>query len=146
MKRVVALLKESYEKWSEHQAPRLGAAVAFYSVLSFAPLLVMITAVIAIVFGEQSAQHELIHVARQWIGDKGAETVQSLLKNAQKPASGIFATVIAFLTLLFGASGVFSELHDAQNVIWEVPPKTNAGVLALIKDKLFSFGMVLSVG
>jgi len=146
MKRVLALLKESYEKWSEHQAPRLGAAVAFYSVLSFAPLLVMITAVIAIVFGEQSAQHELIHVARQWIGDKGAETVQSLLKNTQKPASGIFATVVAFLTLLFGASGVFSELHDALNVIWEVPPKTNAGGLALIKDKLFSFGMVLSVG
>lgn len=146
MKRVVALLKETYEKWSGHQAPRLGAAVAFYSVLSFAPLLVLITAVIAIVFGQESAQHELVHVARQWIGDKGAETVQSLLKNAQKPASGIFATVVAFVTVLFGASGVFSELHDALNVIWEVPPNTSGGVWALIKEKLFSFGMVLSVG
>ena len=146
MKRIVALLKETYEKWSGHQAPRLGAAVAFYSVLSFAPLLVLITAVIAIVFGQESAQHELVHVARQWIGDKGAETVQSLLKNAQKPASGIFATVVAFLTVLFGASGVFSELHDALNVIWEVPPNTSGGLWALIKDKLFSFGMVLSVG
>lgn len=146
MSRAIALLKESYSKWSDHQAPRLGAAVAFYSVLSFAPLLVLITAVIAIVFGQESAQHELVHVARQWIGDKGAETVQSLLKNAQKPASGIFATIIAFATLLFGASGVFGELHDALNVIWEVPPKTDAGVFALIKDKLFSFGMVLSVG
>ncbi len=146
MSRAIALLKESYNKWSEHQAPRLGAAVAFYSVLSFAPLLVLITAVIAIVFGQESAQHELVHVARQWIGDKGAETVQSLLKNAQKPSSGIIATVIAFATLLFGASGVFGELHDALNVIWEVPPKTDAGVFTLIKDKLFSFGMVLSVG
>src|SRR4051812_11611605 len=146
MSRAIALLKESYRKWSEHQAPRLGASVAFYSVLSFAPLLVLITAVIAVVFGQQSAQNELVHVARQWIGDKGAETVQSLLKNAQKPSSGIFATLVAFTTLLFGASGVFSELHDALNVIWEVPPKKDAGVLTLIKDKLFSFGMVLSVG
>src|SRR5947199_10119801 len=144
--RALSLLKQTYSKWSEHLAPRLGASVAFYSVLSFAPLLVLITAVIAIVFGQESAQHELVHVARQWIGDKGAETVQSLLKNAQKPSSGIFATLIAFTTLLFGASGVFSELHDALNVIWEVPPKTDAGVFALIKDKLFSFGMVLSVG
>src|SRR5690242_9900440 len=146
MKRLVALLKESYEKWSGHQAPRLGASVAFYSVLSFAPLLVLITAVIALVFGQQSAQRELVHVAGQWMGEKGAQTVDSLLKNAQKPASGIFATVVAFLTLLFGASGVFGELHDALNIIWEVPPKENAGVFALIKDKLFSFGMVLSVG
>ncbi len=146
MKRVIALLTESYNKWSDHQAPRLGASVAFYSVLSFAPLLVLITALIALVFGQESAQHELVHVARQWMGDKGAETVQSLLKNAQKPASGIFATIVAFATLLFGASGVFSELHDALNVIWEVPAKTNGGVWALIKGKLFSFGMVLSVG
>src|SRR3954447_17001125 len=146
MLRAIPLLKDSYNKWSEHQAPRLGASVAFYSVLSFAPLLVLITAVIAVVFGQESAQHELVHVARQWIGDKGAETVESLLKNAQKPASGIVATLIAFATLLFGASGVFSELHDALNLIWEVPPKTDGGVLALIKDKLFSFGMVLSVG
>jgi len=124
----------------------LGASVAFYSLLSFAPLLVLITAVIAIVFGQQSAQHELVHVARQWMGEKGAETVDSLLKNAQKPSSGIFATIVAFTTLLFGASGVFGELHDALNIIWEVPPKTDAGVFALIKEKLFSFGMVLSVG
>jgi membrane protein len=146
MSRIIAVLKESYNKWSEHQAPRLGASVAFYSVLSFAPLLVLVTAVIAIVFGQESAQHELIHVARQWVGEKGAQTVDSLLKNAQKPSSGIFATIAAFTTLLFGASGVFGELHDALNIIWEVPPKTDGGVFALIKDKLFSFGMVLSVG
>ncbi len=146
MSRVIGLLKESYGKWSDHQAPRLGASVAFYSVLSFAPLLVLITAVIAIVFGQQSAQNELVHVARQWMGEKGAETVASLLKNAQKPSSGIFATIVAFSTLLFGASGVFGELHDALNIIWEVPPKTDAGVFSLIREKLFSFGMVLSVG
>jgi membrane protein len=146
LKRGISLLKRAYDKWSEHQAPRLGASVAFYSVLSFAPLLVLVTAVIALVFGETHAQTALIEEARQWIGNEGAKTTEALLKNAQKPSSGIFATVAAFVTLLFGASGVFGELHDALNVIWEVPPKTNGGIIGLIKDKLFSFGMVLSVG
>ncbi len=145
-KEAVSLIKQTYAKWSEHQAPRLGASVAFYSVLSFAPLLILITAVIALVFGQQSAQGALIDEARQLIGDKGAETVQSLLKNAQKPSSGIFASLIAFATLLFGASGVFSELQDALNVIWESTAQTASGFLGMIKQRLFSFGMVLSVG
>lgn len=70
-------------EWSEHQAPRLGASVAFYSLLSFAPLLVLVTAVIALAFGQQSAQGLLTNDARQLIGDRGADTVESLLKNAQ---------------------------------------------------------------
>jgi len=73
-KQAISLAKETYNKWSEHQAPRLGASVAFYSVLSFAPLLVLLTAVIALVFGQQSAQGALISEARQLIGDRGAET------------------------------------------------------------------------
>src|SRR5450755_384127 len=103
-KYVLSLLKDTYGKWSEHQAPRLGASVAFYSLLSFAPLLVLLTAVIALAFGHQRAQGLLINDARQFIGDRGAETVESLLKNAQKPASGVFASLVAFVTLLFGAS------------------------------------------
>src|SRR5436305_6477093 len=101
MSRAIGLLKESYEKWSDHQAPRLGASVAFYTILSFAPLLVLITAVIALVLGHASAQGALINEARQWIGDRGADTVQTLLKNAQKPTSGVFAGLVAFVTLLF---------------------------------------------
>jgi membrane protein len=145
-KQAVSLTKETYNKWSEHNATRLGASVAFYSVLSFAPLLVLLTAVIALVFGQQSAQGALINDARQFIGDRGAETVQSLLKNAQKPSSGIFASVVAFITLLFGASGVFTELQDALNVIWESTAQSASGFMGIIKQRLFSFGMVLSIG
>lgn len=146
MKQAISLAKETYNKWSEHQAPRLGASVAFYSVLSFAPLLVLLTAVIALVFGQQSAQGALINEARQLIGDRGAETVQSLLKNAQKPSSGIFASLVAFATLLFGASGVFAELRAALNVIWESTAQSASGFVGIIKQRLFSFGMVLSIG
>lgn len=146
VKQTFELAKQSYSKWSEHQAPRLGASVAFYSVLSFAPLLVLTTAVIALIFGKSSAQGALVSEARQWIGDRGAETVQSLLKSAQKPASGIFSSIIAFITLLFGASGVFTELQEALNTIWEAPAQNASGFLGMVKQRLFSFGMVLSVG
>ena len=142
----ISYLKESYTKWSEHQAPRLGASVAFYSLLSFAPLLVIITAVIALIFGHSSAQGALIGEARQLIGERGAETVKSLLNSAQKPSSGIFSGAVAFIMLLFGASGVFAELQSALNIIWEAPEQTSSGVWGMVKERLFSFGMVLSVG
>jgi membrane protein len=146
IKEAISLTKQTYKKWNDHQAQRLGASVAFYSILSFAPLLVLITAVIAIVFGHEAAQVALVNEPRQLIGDRGAETVDSLLKNAQKPASGIFASVIAFITLLFGASGVFTELQDALNIMWDAPSRDASGFLVMLKQRLFSFGMVLSIG
>lgn len=141
-----SLAKQTFTKWSDHQAPRLGASVAFYSVLSFAPLLVLVAAIAALVFDRNTTQNALIDQARQMIGDRGADTVKSLLASAQKPSSGIFASVVAFITLLFGASGVFSELRDALNTIWDAEPKEQSGWRAMLKQKLFSFGMVLSVG
>ena len=142
----VSLLKKTYSNWSARQAPRLGASVAFYTLLSFAPLLILTVAVAALVFGQQGAQAGLIDQTRQMIGGRGADTVKSLLSHAQKPSSGVMASIIAFVTLLFGASGVFSELRDALNIIWDAEPKNESGFLGMIKQKLFSFGMVLSVG
>lgn len=142
----ISLLKKTYENWSNHRAPRLGASVAFYTLLSFAPLLVLTVALIALVFDQQRAQTGLIEEARQMIGNRGADTVRSLLANAQKPSSGLFASIAAFIILLFGASGVFTELRDALNIIWDTEPKNDSGLLGMVKERLFSFGMVLSVG
>jgi membrane protein len=141
-KEKLRLVKLTYKEWGKHQAPRWGASVAFYSLLSFAPLLILITAVIALAFGEKSAQSALIEDARQLIGDRGAETVRSLLKNAQRPASGL----VAFATLLFGASGVFTELQDALNLIWGVSLEGATELHGMVKKRILSFGMVLSVG
>ena len=146
MRHMISLLKETASKWSAHQAPRLGASVAFYSLLSFAPLLILLVTLAGLVFDPQTTQRTLIDQARAAIGDRGADTVQALLKSAQKPTSGVLASIIAFLTLLFGASGVFIELRDALNTIWESQPKDQGGIKGLLKDRLFSFGMVLSVG
>jgi len=142
----VSLLKQTFNKWSDHNAPRLGAAVAFYTLLSFAPLLVLLAALAALIFSKEAAQNGLIEEARQMIGARGADTVKSLLENAQKPSSGVFASIVAFVTLLFGASGVFTELRAALNTIWDATPKDSSGLMGMLKDKLFSFGMVLSVG
>jgi membrane protein len=142
----IELLKDTFNNWKAHNAPRMGASVAFYSLLSFAPLLILIAAVIALVFTKETAHKDLVDQARQMMGNRGADIVDSLLANAQKPSAGIVASVIAFLTLLFGASGVFIELRDALNTIWDAKPQTNAGWKGMLKDRLFSFGMVLSIG
>ncbi|MGI8958593.1 MAG: YihY/virulence factor BrkB family protein [Bryobacteraceae bacterium] len=142
----IPLLKETFNRWTNHQAPRLGASLAFYTLLSFAPLLILTAAVIALVFSKETVHKNLIDQAQQMMGTRGADIVKSLLANAQQPASGIFASVVAFLTLLFGASGVFIELRNALNTIWEVKPQSSAGWKGMLKERLFSFSMVLSIG
>ncbi len=147
MKTWISILKDTAGKWSDHHATRLGASVAFYTLLSFAPLLVLLAAVVALVMHDKNAaQNGLIDQAKQMMGSGGGDAVKSLLASAQKPASGVFASIVSFIVLLFGASGVFTELHDALNLIWDATPKASSGVMGLIKDRLFSFGMVLSVG
>lgn len=146
IKQAGSLLKKTYSRWSTHNAPRLGASLAFYSILSLAPLLILITGMIGLVFGHANAHAGLVREARQMMGEHGAETVESLLKNAQKPASGILANVIAFITLLFGASGVFTELQDALNIMWDAPEQESPGFIGMIRQRLFSVGMVLFIG
>jgi membrane protein len=146
IKDLFPMLKDTFNKWNDHQAPRLGASVAFYTLLSFAPLLVLLAALAALVFSREAAQNGLIEEAREVMGSRGADTVKSLLDNAQKPSSGVFASALAFATLLFGASGVFSELQSALNLIWDATPKNASGLMGVLQQKLFSFGMVLSVG
>jgi membrane protein len=146
IKAAIPLLKETFNRWRDHQAPRLGASVAFYTLLSLAPLLILTAAVIALVFSKETAHQDLVAQARQMMGTRGADIVNSLLANAQQPSSGIFASIVAFLILLFGASGVFIELRGALNTIWEVKAQANAGWKGMLKDRLFSFGMVLSIG
>jgi membrane protein len=142
----ISLLKDTYNKWSQHNCARLSASVAFYTLLSFAPLLVVLTAVVALAINKTSAENELIFQAKNIVGEHGADAVKTLLASAEKPSTGVFASIISFLLLLSGASGVFTELHDALNLIWDAAPSTSSGAIGLIKDRLFSFGMVLFVG
>ena len=107
-------------QWSEDNVPRLGAALAFYSVLSIAPLLLISLAGAALVFGREAASGHIVGQIRGLVGTEGAEAIQEMLNNAHKPGTGTVAALIGFATLLFAASGVFGELQGAMNTIWKV--------------------------
>jgi membrane protein len=140
------VLKTAGSDWVEDKASQLGAALAFYSILSLAPLLLIAVAIAALVFGESTAKGELMEQLTGMIGEQGAGAISTMLDHAQKPGSGIVATVFGLATLLFGASGVFAQLQNAMNTIWEVPPKENAGIWDTIRSRFLSFAMVLGTG
>jgi membrane protein len=143
------LLSDSVEGWTKHKAPRLGAALAFYTLLSLTPLLLVVISIVGLVFGRLSAEHQIVHQIRSLVGSQAATASEALLKGARNTTHGVIATVIGSVTLLFGASGVLIELRDALNTIWEVPTVSLSGVkkiMSFIKERLFSFAIVLSIG
>lgn len=145
-----ALLSDSFDCWSRHKAPRLGAALAFYTLLSLAPLLLVAVAIVGLVFGHTAAQHGIVQQVQMMVGTQGAKATEALLEGSKNTAHGVVATVVGLLTLLFGASAVMMELRDALNTIWEVPTPELAGmrnkIAGYVKERLFSFAMVLSIG
>ncbi len=146
LRNVWSLVRDAGKAWMADNATRLGAAVAFYSILSLAPLVVLAVSIAGLAFGDDAARQGMLQQSEQLMGKEGAQVVNTTLENAKKPEAGIFATVVGIVTLLIGASGVFGELHDAMNNIWGVREKSGRGILGLLRDKFLSFGMVLSIG
>ncbi len=144
-KEFVKLLKTSASKWSDCNAPRLGASLAFYMLLSLAPLLIFLVAICGYAFSAATAQEKLLVQVNALAGPAGERTVRMLISNAAQPKSGIFASAIAFATLLFGASGVFLELRESLNTIWSAPKRVASTVRSFIRQRLSSFGMVLGL-
>ena len=124
----------------------MGAALAFYTILSMAPLVILVVALVAMAFGHSTAQDQILDEVRALIGKAGAEAVKNTIEHAQEPAAGFLATAVGVVTLFFGASGVFMELRSALNTIWEVKPAGEIGFVGLVKERFFSFGMVLAIG
>ncbi len=140
------LLKETAFEWHADRAPRLGAALAFYTLFSLAPLLVVIIAIAALAFGRDIASAELVQQIEIIIGADGARVIQATIENTSSPRSGIAATVIGLATMLFGTTVVFSELRDALNTIWKVTPKSRRSMaIGIIWDRFLAFGMVLGI-
>ncbi len=147
VRQTVAILKEAAWDWMEDQAPTLGAALAFYTVFSLAPLLVITISIAGLVLGQEAAQGQIFDQLRILIGAASAEAVQDVVQNANaKPATGVLTAIIGFLALLFGASGVFGELQASLNAIWGVEPKPGRGLWGIIQDRILSFGFILVVG
>ena len=120
LKQVVPLLKETVNDWLDDRAMSLAASLAFYTVLSLAPLLVVAVSVAGLVFGEAAARGEIAQQLRALLGPDGGAAVEGILAHAKEPHANVIGTVIGIIVLLFGASGVFGELQDTLNAIWEV--------------------------
>jgi membrane protein len=145
-KAVLSTVKEAFADWKEDNAPRLGAALAYYTAFSLAPLLVIAIAIAGLVFGHEAAQGRIVEEVQGLIGKAGAEAVQAMLEAARKPSSSVWAAILGTITLILGASGAFTELRGALNVVWEAPAKPSGGIWGAIRDRLLSFAMVMVLG
>lgn len=142
------LLKEAIQEWQDDKASRLAAALAYYTVFSLAPLLVLVIAIAGAIFGTESARNELTSQIQGLVGPAGADFVTSALENASQPGAnqGAIASTISIALLIFGASGVFVQLQDSLNTIWNVEPKPKQGIGYFIQKRLLSFSMILVIG
>lgn len=145
VKAFLSLLKAAFDDFNEDKAPRLAAALSYYTVFSLAPLLVVVIAVAGLVFGQDAVRGQLDDQIQGMVGAEGGDMVQEMIQNAQRPKESLVATVIGIVTLLLGASGVFGQLKEALNTVWEVEPEKQ-GVLATIRSQFISFTMVLGIG
>ncbi|MBK7984594.1 MAG: YihY/virulence factor BrkB family protein [Candidatus Competibacteraceae bacterium] len=140
------LLKETYKSWDEDRAPRLAAALAYYTIFALAPLLIIAIAVAALFFDEAHVRHSILTELGGLIGKNGQQALEMMIDGARKPTTGLIATAIGVVTLLVAAGGLFGQLQDALNTIWEVQPKPGRGIWGMLRDRFFSFAMVLGSG
>ncbi|HWB79739.1 MAG TPA: YihY/virulence factor BrkB family protein [Nannocystaceae bacterium] len=141
----LSVLRETAGNWSADNASRLAASLAYYSAISIAPLLLVIIAIAGFVFGEDAARGAVMDQLGGFIGWESAQTVESMVDSANKPRTGVLATIVGVVILLFGASGVFGELQSAMNLIWNVEPKPGRGVWTFLRHRFLSLSMVLGV-
>jgi membrane protein len=124
----------------------MSAALAYYTIFSLAPLLVIAIAIAGLVFGEDAARGEIVGEIRELVGQDGARAIQAMIQSAYHPGHSVVATIIGIVTLLLGATGAFSEVYDALNLIWRVNQESSTAVRTIIKARFMSFGMILIIG
>ena len=140
------LMKTAGQAWLDDYAPSMGAALAYYTAFSLAPLLLIVISIAGLVFGADAARGEIFGQLRSTMGDSAAAGIESLLASVSKPSEGITATVIGVLVLLVGATTVFGELQDALDRIWRAPARAGgSGLWQLLRARLLSFGMIFGI-
>ncbi len=137
--------KRTVQEWLDDEASLLAAALAFYTAISVAPLLVIIVGIAGIFVSQSQAADQLLQQLNGAIGAEGAQFLETALENAAEPSAGSIAGIISFATLLWGSTNVFAQLQNSLNKIWNAPDKENGGIMATVKDRLLSFSMVLGI-
>jgi membrane protein len=148
--RAIAMAGQIFDDWARDNAPRLAASLAYYTILSSAPLLVIAIAMADRMFGEAAVQGQLAWEIQTFVGGAAAQAIQGVLRDAHRVSSGLVATIFSIVTLIAGASSVVVELHSALNVIWGIPDPDAGGwwksLVALAKERLYSSLVVLGAG
>lgn len=140
------LLKATYEEWRKDNAQTLGAALAFYTTFSMAPLLILIIAIFGIILGKEAVQMEIMRQVRELIGEQGAGAVKVMIEAAYRPGTGKAATLIGIFVILVGSTSAFVMLQQALNIMWGAKPNHASSLWDLVKNRLLSFVMILFVG
>lgn len=146
LKALYELATTAFGNWLADYAPSMGAALAYYTVFSIAPLLVIVIAAAALIFGQDAAQAAIIGQASGLIGENGATAIESMLASAQKPREGMIAGALGIVILIVGATSVFAELETNLNRVWKVEPDKGSGLWHFLRTRLLAFGMVLAIG
>lgn len=146
MKNFLSICQEALQAWSADKASRIAAALAYYTIFSLAPLLVILVVIAGQVLGQADVQEQIIAQLEVSVGEETAGEIESLMATREVEQSGVFATIISLLLMLLGASSVFGQLQGAFDTIWKVGPDPERGIVGVIIDRLFAFLMVLVIG
>jgi membrane protein len=145
-KNIITFIKAVFSEFSKDKASRLSAAMAYYTIFSLAPLLIIAIAIIGLVFGREAAEGRIVERVQDLIGESGARRIQTMIISVAEPKSGILATIAGVVVLMFGAGNLFIQLHDALNTIWGVVPKPGRGIKNIIRERFLSLTLVLGTG
>jgi membrane protein len=140
---ILELFKATATEWSRDKCPVLGAALAYYAVFSLAPLMLLLLGVFGLIYGgNQQAREKILEQLSYFIDPSALQSVQEIAAKVAQPKPGLWSAILGALIALFGASGIFGQLQDALNNIWDVKPKPNQGFWAFIRSRFLSFAMV----
>jgi membrane protein len=147
-KQVWRMLKSAFQAWNQDNASRLAAALAYYTIFSIAPLLILVIAIAGFFFDSSAARDQLMGQIQSLVGDNGAEFLRTALDNANRPGqnSGWIATIVSIVLLLVGSTGVLVQLQTALNEVWDVQADPERGLGNIVRKRLLSLGMILAIG
>jgi membrane protein len=143
---LTALLRQAGIAWLADNAPRFGAALAFYTLFSLAPVLIVAVSIAGIAFGEKAAQGEIVRQFQALVGMQAASVIEAIIQTTNRHGLGVFATTFGIVAIFIGASGAFNELQDALNTIWKVDSSTKSFWMITVRQRFLSLGLVVATG
>jgi membrane protein len=138
----ISLFRRAFDDWNKHNDTRFGAALAFYTIVSISPLMILVLAIVSLVFNKNAAEAQLLAKVQELLGMQVRETVHTLLVDGHRTSSGIFSAIAGVIVLFLGASGVFQELRGGLTNIWESGTKVPSGLMGMVRERVFALGMV----